>query len=257
MLNRFERFMEDAFEGRVRRAFSTRLQPVQVAKAAARAMEDAQVVGLRGPEVPNVYVVRLSAEDYERFSEYQATLANEVSEYLVDYSRDRGLRPVAPVKVEILAEPAVRTGSVRVDARFRDETHADAERFGALEEALEGTRRLRLEVAQSAGVASEPVPAATWLEDEEGQRYPLEPADGVVRLGRSLDNDVVLTDQRVSRYHAQLRWDGRAWHVHDLGSTNGTFVDEQQVREAPVRLRPGSRLRFGGQTLLLGTDEPS
>ena len=45
--------MEQAVEGSLRRVFPTTLQPVQLAKAAARAMEEAQVVGLRGAEVPN------------------------------------------------------------------------------------------------------------------------------------------------------------------------------------------------------------
>ena len=52
MLARFERLMEQAVEGSLRRVFPTAPQPVQLAKAAARAMEQAQVISLRGAKCP-------------------------------------------------------------------------------------------------------------------------------------------------------------------------------------------------------------
>src|SRR5215207_6531320 len=120
MLARFERLMEQAVEGSLRRVFPTTLQPVQLAKAAARAMEEAQVVGLLGAEVPNVYRLRLAPDDLARFSEYTATLSRELSRYLVDYARERRLRPVGEPKVELTVDPKVRVGSVRAEARFVD-----------------------------------------------------------------------------------------------------------------------------------------
>src|SRR2546423_611929 len=101
MLGRFERMMEQAVEGSVRRVLPTRVQPVQLAKAAARAMEEARVVGLRGPEVPNAYTLRMSPEDLARFGEYSARLADELSGYLLEYAHERGLRPVGTPRVEL------------------------------------------------------------------------------------------------------------------------------------------------------------
>ena len=56
-----------------------------------------------------------------------------------------------------------------------------------------------------------------------------------VRIGRSEDNDVVVSDLLVSRHHAELvrRADG-GWDIVDFGSPNGTFVDGARVRRAPV-----------------------
>ena len=71
MLARFEQLMEQAVEGSLRRVFPAQLQPVQIAKAAARAMEDTQVVGIAGVEVPNRYQVSLSPADVERFGDYR------------------------------------------------------------------------------------------------------------------------------------------------------------------------------------------
>ncbi|OIV38898.1 ABC transporter ATP-binding protein [Mangrovactinospora gilvigrisea] len=58
---------------------------------------------------------------------------------------------------------------------------------------------------------------------------------GVVKIGRALDNDVVVDDLQSSRYHATLNLlpDGRAELV-DLGSHNGTYVNGQQVRQQVI-----------------------
>ena len=48
-----------------------------------------------------------------------------------------------------------------------------------------------------------------------------------VRIGRAVDNDVVLTDIAVSRKHLALGWDGAAWVVHDNGSGNGTLINDR------------------------------
>jgi hypothetical protein len=248
MLARFEQLMEDAVEGSLRRVFPTTLQPVQLAKAAARAMEQAQLIGLHGAEVPNSYRLRLASTDLERFTDYRVTLSRELSSYLVEYARDRGLRPIAEPRVELVEDRAVRPGSVRAEARFVDlaparETEVDA--------AVEGTRRLRL--ADLAGARpSEPTAPehALCLSDRDGVRYALEPALGVVRIGRATDNEIAIDNQRVSRYHAQLRWVESSWLVYDLDSTNGTFVDGQRVVTAqPRALGLGAQLRLGDHDL--------
>ena len=65
-----------------------------------------------------------------------------------------------------------------------------------------------------------------------------------IRVGSGDGNDFVLSDSTASRRHAviQLRW--RGFVVADLGSTNGTFVNNQRINE-PVRLRLGDNIRFG------------
>lgn len=57
-------------------------------------------------------------------------------------------------------------------------------------------------------------------------------AKGTVTLGRAPDNDVVIADPRASRYHARLVRDGERWTLTDLGSTNGTRVNEQRIETA-------------------------
>ena len=78
---------------------------------------------------------------------------------------------------------------------------------------------------------------------EVGTRYPLE---GWVMIGRSPTSDIVLADSFVSSTHARLVPRGQLYFVEDLGSTNGTFVDGREVKEA--QLKPDSRLRIGETT---------
>ena len=52
--------------------------------------------------------------------------------------------------------------------------------------------------------------------------------DQTVRIGRAVDNEVVLYSAVVSRYHVELRHENQAWSVHNLG-INGTFIEGQKI----------------------------
>jgi pSer/pThr/pTyr-binding forkhead associated (FHA) protein len=79
-----------------------------------------------------------------------------------------------------------------------------------------------------------------WL--EVGGRYHPVPTMGI-SVGRSSDNDIRLSDELVSRRHANIDRQGIGFMITDLGSTNGTFVNGQPVRQQP--LRDGDEIRIG------------
>ena len=66
---------------------------------------------------------------------------------------------------------------------------------------------------------------------------------GVTRIGRGADNDIVLNHASVSYHHCELELGLDYLIVRDCGSTNGTFINHQPVKEA--RLELGESLRFG------------
>jgi hypothetical protein len=69
-----------------------------------------------------------------------------------------------------------------------------------------------------------------------------------VRIGRAVDNDVVLTDIAVSRKHLALGWDGAAWVVHDNGSGNGTLINDR-LEDGRCQLHHADRIEIGNTVL--------
>ena len=67
--------------------------------------------------------------------------------------------------------------------------------------------------------------------------------DEKITIGRLADNSLQIDDGSVSSRHAEIEQEGDAFHLHDLGSTNGTFVNGEQVSDAV--LRHGDEVRFG------------
>jgi pSer/pThr/pTyr-binding forkhead associated (FHA) protein len=65
----------------------------------------------------------------------------------------------------------------------------------------------------------------------------------VTRLGRALDNDIVIDDASVSRHHASIECRNGGFVVRDLGSRNGTWIEGQRITEAMLGF--GNSLRFG------------
>jgi pSer/pThr/pTyr-binding forkhead associated (FHA) protein len=110
------------------------------------------------------------------------------------------------------------------------------------------------------GVPAAPRPAGAALANFlvrggalKGQRLGVKTP--VVNIGRADYNDLVLPDESVSTAHAKLQRREGVWVLVDLDSTNGTFIDGDQIKgEAP--LVPGATVRFGDVLLVFEpTDE--
>lgn len=74
-------------------------------------------------------------------------------------------------------------------------------------------------------------------------------------IGRSADNTIVLTDERVSAHHARITFTGGQWYLEDLGSRNGTFVNEIPL-EGPLVVTLEDQIQIGTIVLELGRDVP-
>jgi sulfur carrier protein ThiS len=65
----------------------------------------------------------------------------------------------------------------------------------------------------------------------------------VIQIGRHISNDIVVNDRRVSRHHAQVRYEQGRFVIYDLGSLNGIVVNRTNVRQHT--LRDGDRVSVG------------
>jgi hypothetical protein len=80
-----------------------------------------------------------------------------------------------------------------------------------------------------------------------GAIYPLE--GELISIGREASNGIQINDAEISRRHARLQFQGGKYVIEDLGSTNGTYVNEQRLA-APYVLKQGDVVSFGEQIVL-------
>lgn len=93
------------------------------------------------------------------------------------------------------------------------------------------------------------------LSPSSGASVAHELADDLVTIGRSPESLIVIDDPSVSSRHAQLELVGGDHHLKDLGSTNGTKVNQRVITS--VVLRAGDRIRFGKVEACFECENPS
>ncbi|MCK4340203.1 MAG: FHA domain-containing protein [Phycisphaerae bacterium] len=81
----------------------------------------------------------------------------------------------------------------------------------------------------------------------------LRTADETVLIGRG-STQIPLTDQTISRRHAELKMVADGWVLTDLNSSNGTYINGVRI-EKPTRLKHGDQIRVGGTLLVYTGDE--
>ncbi len=87
-----------------------------------------------------------------------------------------------------------------------------------------------------------------------GKRFVLDAASAGVGIGRGSDNTIVLESEAISRKHARLEYKQGAWVARDLGSTNGTYVNDEVITDH--RLKRADHIKVGDTILkyLSGSD---
>ncbi|MHB8600933.1 MAG: FHA domain-containing protein [Ktedonobacteraceae bacterium] len=95
------------------------------------------------------------------------------------------------------------------------------------------------------------------LQGPHGQTS-LESSPNPYTIGRAPDNQLVVNDAKASSHHAQLRTNGQGYEIIDLASSNGTFVNEQQLApNAPRLLASNDQIRIGDTTFVFEAGTPS
>jgi hypothetical protein len=263
VLGRFEELMTSLVEGSFSRLLQTPLQPVELAKRLAVALDNAPRQGPHDSIAPNAFTLRLNPRDHTGFEAILPSLEAELARYALQAAEERDLVLFGPAIVRVVADPAVPMRGVRADAECLALGGAPGAP-GARVEVTQAVAPPGLRTPPPVPEAAEPRPGAAGR-DAGGQRAGAQPAwlsaapgssgperfalDGVsVRIGRATDNDLVLSDERLSRHHAELRRAGGRWTLVDLGSRNGTYVNGRRAGE--IALADGDRIRVGSVELI-------
>src|SRR5438477_4395459 len=85
--------------------------------------------------------------------------------------------------------------------------------------------------------------------NDEGRQFEL--GEAVVGVGRDATNKIRLHDTEVSRRHAEFRRVESGYSLFDIGSANGTFVNNEQINSAA--LQAGDHIQIGQTTLVYST----
>ncbi|WP_232677252.1 DUF3662 and FHA domain-containing protein [Nocardioides sp. R-C-SC26] len=225
-LHRFEQRLESMISGAFARTFRSAVQPVEIAAALEREVDNnAQILSRDRRLVPNAFHVELARTDLDRLAPYDSALAGELIDQLQKHAVGQGY--VFPGPVQIGFEPAedLTTGRFRI-------------RSEALAKVTHNATHTQVRRARA-------------LVEVNGTQHPLQPP-GLV-IGRGTDADIRINDPGISRRHAEfLVFEDRDGgdpriEVHDLGSTNGITVDGAKVPRAT--LYDGAQVRIGTTTL--------
>lgn len=235
IVQRFENRLEQMVSGAFAKAFRSAVQPVEVAAALQREVDNsAQILSRDRRLVPNQFHVELSPQDHERLAPYSSTLSDELVEMLRDHAHEQSYVFTGPVTISFDEKEDLSTGRFRV-------------RSAAL---------AKVTPMSEASVTDTAVRRANVILEVNGMKHPLDPP-GIV-IGRGNDADLRINDPGVSRRHAEIRiypgessgaGSGPSVSVVDLGSTNGILVNGHKVTQAT--LDDGATVKIGNTTMTI------
>ena len=207
LLRRIEQALENIIDGGLARLGGVSVHPLEIARRLQARMEESRLIGTGAPWVANRYTARLHDEDLQALGGVVEDVAEQLARHLDEYAREQGWACGGGVRVRIEGG-GTRRGQVDVEHSF-DET---------------------------------PPPARLVVLSGEPQGAVYEIGERAV-IGREPGCEVTLSDPAVSRRHADIEWTYAGHLLRDLGSRNGTCVNDQPVVE--TILSEGDVVRVG------------
>jgi FhaA, N-terminal domain/FHA domain len=240
ILRTIEQKIEALVEGVFGRAFRSSVQPVELARKLTKEMDDHRTVSVSRVYVPNEYTVYLSTADREQFEAYESSLKLELQEYLAQHARRESYVMLSPPIVLMTTDDDLAIGEFGIATRMIQQRPTKAD--GPPVPAVEPARTMVYRPTDAGDEA--PVERETVALLEGSTRH--EVTKPVTVIGRSASCDIRLGDANVSRRHAELRQQGTAYWIVDLGSTNGVEVNGTRMEQAKLE---------HGDTVVLGESE--
>ncbi len=202
-----------------------------------------------GLVAPRRYDIFLSRDDYNHFM--QTKVWEKLTNHLDMVNKQRGYKvtPGWSWRIRLHEDDSLPRGEVRIQTGM-----SDSQMVAEQEDGVEATRTINADDVraldeQAARAQNVSIPPA-WLtlyRPSRGQPMRLERA--ITHIGRHLSNEIIVNDRRVSRYHAEIRYEHGQFVVYDLGSTNGIKINGAPTRN-PVALRNNDMLTVGSHEFI-------
>jgi FhaA, N-terminal domain/FHA domain len=249
VLRNIEQKIESLFEGVFGRAFRTHVQPVELARKLAKEMDEHRMVSVSRVYAPNEYSVYLSPNDREQFASYEDSLVNELQEYLGEHAKRESYVLLSSPKILMNTDSDLDVGEFGIATRMVQPEPGE-EPAEPLPSAPPPGATMVYRPASPQTQAASPVELGVQSEvvtlDANGKQHTVDRPSTVI--GRSKDCDIRLTDPNVSRRHAEVRQEGAAYWILDLGSTNGLTVNGRRQQRA--QLQNEDRITVGSTELV-------
>jgi hypothetical protein len=192
-LDRFEKTIEKKVTGLFSKTFKSGLEPLEVASAIKQEMDaKASILSRERVLVPNSYQIKLSPQDYERFSDLGEPLIDELCKLCSDHAANQRFQFGELLDVSLSEDASLALGQLSVVSTSKK-----------LEFAW-------VPVLEVAGVTHTLIAAKTTV-------------------GRDSTADIQIGDNGLSRKHFEILWDGTSAVLRDLGSTNGVKVQGNKI----------------------------
>jgi hypothetical protein len=270
VFDRVERGLERAVHGAFAKAFKSEVQPVEIASAMRRAMDDRATTISRGRVVvPNLFTIELAPTDFERLTGFSEMLTDELVASAQEHAESQRYQAGGPIQVTFTSKEDLEVGVFRVRPATAKTAPPAIPPGGQPAFGPAGAQVPQVAAWDGASVSASAVPPSAvqdqghtspgrprnhpaqrpWL-DVDGDQYPL--LGAITVLGRDNTADVILDDPGISRQHTEIRVtsDGPRLiaNIRDLGSTNGTFVNGERI--SSQRLADGDRINVGRTALI-------
>ena len=243
LFDRMEGKLERAVNGVFAKAFRSEVQPVEIASAIRRAMDDRAASAGKGRSlVPNVFTIELSETDYERLTEHGVELENELIAAAEEHADSQHYQPGGPIDILFDEDSELETGVFRIrpSTAKRPRATGMTGQHQPLPSRQADPYAGRPPAAASAPPAAAPAPSPRRPDpsysapevddlgetaayrpakppskprrtnpadrpwlDVDGERYPLMGA--ITVLGRDDSADIILDDPGISRRHSEIR----------------------------------------------------
>lgn len=182
---------------------------------------------------PDQYTVTINQERKTETESSSEALQNRIAEVLEGVLLEQGFEIIHQPHITLATDPTLKDDDIRVIGWHSSNPLMLVEQMSAKEES-----------------DTQSPPSGAFLVVEGREHFSLKLP--LVRIGRRLDNDLVLDDPHVSRAHFQLLARNRRYMLKDLGSTSGTRINGKKVGER--FLQPGDVISAGGVDLIYGED---